>query len=258
MRSSNARLTLMRSLSKRLTKNVLARMGYELRKTPQPEAIPVQEFGIDPMKDMLRLTHLSGLSSRTVVFDIGAHVGDTVREFSFVFGNPLIHAFEPSPKTFETLKANTSYIPAITLNNVGLGSSRSELFFHESEKAEMNSFLAPAKDCWIKPQFVQKLPVRTVDDYCLEHSIRRIDVLKSDTQGYDLEVLRGAESMLTSGRVRLVYLEIIFSEMYSGLPSLDEIYRYLCDRGFGLVTFYKFYYQHNRAGWTDALFACDK
>ena len=64
--------------------------------------------------------------------------------------------------------------------------------------------------------------------------------------------------MLSSGRVRLIFLEIIFSEMYSGLPSLDEIYRHLCDRGFGLVTFYKFYYQHNRAGWTDALFAYDK
>jgi FkbM family methyltransferase len=248
----------MRSLGKRLTKNLLARMGYELRKTPLPGSAPVQEFGIDPMRDMLRLTRSPGLSCRPVVLDIGANVGDTVREFSFVFGNPLIHAFEPSPKTFQTLKANTSYIPAITLNNVGLGSRRSELSFHESEKPEMSSFLAPAKDCWVESQSLQELPVRTVDDYCLEHSIDRIDVLKSDTQGYDLEVLRGAESMLTSGRVRLVYLEIIFSEMYSGLPGLDEIYRYLCDRGFGLVTFYKFYYQHNRAGWTDALFACDK
>ena len=134
-RQSNARLTVMRSLSKRLTKNVLARMGYELRRTPQPEITSTQEFGIDPMQDMLRLTHLSGLSSRPVVFDIGANVGDTVREFSFVFGNPLIHAFEPSPKTFQMLKANTSYIPAITLNNVGLGSSRNELSFHESVKA---------------------------------------------------------------------------------------------------------------------------
>jgi len=248
----------MRSLSKRLTKNVLARMGYELRKTAQLETTVAQEFGIDPMRDMLRLTRLSGLSSRPVVFDVGANIGDTVREFSFVFGNPLIHAFEPSPKTFQTLKANTSYIPAITLNNVGLGSSRNELSFHESEKSDMNSFLAPAKDCWVEQQSVQKLPVRTVDDYCLEHSIDRIDVLKSDTQGYDLEVLRGAERMLTSGRIRLVYLEIIFSEMYSGLPSLDEIYRHLCDRDFGLVTFYKFYYQRNRAGWTDALFAYDK
>ena len=176
----------MRSLSKRLTKNVLARMGYELRRTPQPEITSAQEFGIDPMQDMLRL-HLSGLSSRPVVFDIGANVGDTVREFSFVFGNPLIHAFEPSPKTFQMLKANTSYIPAITLNNVGLGSSRSELSFHESVKPEMNSFLEPAKDCWVEPHSVRQLPVRRFDDYCLEHSIDTIDVLKSDTQGYDLE-----------------------------------------------------------------------
>ena len=242
----------MRALGKRLTKHLLARVGYEIRK------FPAQEFGIDPMQDLLRLTRLSGLSSRPVVFDIGANVGNTVCEFSFVFGNPLIHAFEPSPKTFQTLKAKTSNIPAITLNNVGLGSTSNELSFHECEKSEMNSFLPPAKDCWVQSQSVLKLPVRTVDDYCLEHSIDRIDVLKSDTQGCDLEVLRGAERMLTSGRVQLIYLEIIFSQMYSGLPGLDEIYKHLRDRGFSLVTFYKFYYQHNRAGWTDALFAYDR
>ena len=59
----------MRALGKRLTKHLLARVGYEIRK------FPVQEFGIDPMQDLLRLTRLSGLSSRPVVFDIGANVG---------------------------------------------------------------------------------------------------------------------------------------------------------------------------------------
>jgi hypothetical protein len=42
--------------------------------------------------------------------------------------------------------------------------------------------------------------------------------------------------------------------MYKGLPRFDEIYAFLADRRFALVSSYDFYYQHGRAGWTDALF----
>jgi FkbM family methyltransferase len=233
-------------LTKRFTKNVLARLGYEIKKSG--------ELGSNPMQDMLRLTRLSGIS-RPVVFDIGANVGNTVREFHATFGKVVIHAFEPSPEIFEILKETTSHIPALALNKFGLGSRSTELGFHKSIQSEMSSFLEPARDCWAEPDRIQTLPVRTIDDYCLEHSIDKIDVLKSDTQGYDLEVFRGAKRMLASGGVRLVYVEIIFSEMYCGAARLDEIYKHLCDQGFQLVTFYRFYYQHYRAGWTDALFA---
>jgi hypothetical protein len=50
-------------------------------------------------------------------------------------------------------------------------------------------------------------------------------------------------------------MEIIFSEMYKGLPTLDEIYRFMTERGFYLVAFYDFHYQNNRVGWCDAMFA---
>ena len=35
---------------------------------------------------------------------------------------------------------------------------------------------------------------------------------------------------------------------------MDEIYGFLADRGFALVSFYRFFYQNQRAGWADALF----
>jgi hypothetical protein len=45
--------------------------------------------------------------------------------------------------------------------------------------------------------------------------------------------------------------------MYKGSPRFDEIYAYLAERRFALVSFYDFYYQHGRAGWTDALFVAE-
>jgi hypothetical protein len=79
-------------------------------------------------------------------------------------------------------------------------------------------------------------------------------LLKIDTQGFELEVLKGSIEMLSKNAIGLVYLEIIFSEMYSNLPSLDEIYRYMMQNGFKLVAFYDFYSNNKTADWCDALF----
>src|ERR1041385_1246675 len=87
--------------------------------------------------------------------------------------------------------------------------------------------------------------------------LNHLDILKSDTQGFDLAVLQGAQRLLERRAVRLVFMEITFSKMYEELPRFDQIYAFLLDRGFALVSFYDFYYQRERAGWTDALFRLD-
>ena len=97
--------------------------------------------------------------------------------------------------------------------------------------------------------------VITLDDYCSELGIERVDLLKSDTQGYDLEVLKGAEALLRSGRVGLVYTEVIFSEQYEGLPGFDVLYRFLVDCDMRLVALYNYANVDRVANWCDALFA---
>jgi FkbM family methyltransferase len=236
--------------AKRFVKKMFAAIGYEIRRT--------DEVGSNAIGDMSGLVSLNGTPNGAIIFDVGANIGGTIREFHNQFAGPIIHAFEPSPETFQSLKTNVASIPSVTLNNLGLGSSIGQLTFHENKLADMSSFLESDKDCWGESKRDVNVLIGTVDDYCFKNRIERIDVLKSDTQGYDLEVLRGADRMLTSGCVYLVYLEIIFSEMYKGRPDLDEIYRHLRDRGFRLVRFYGFNFQNGRAGWADALFACEK
>ena len=98
------------------------------------------------------------------------------------------------------------------------------------------------------------VPVTTIDEYCAERSINCIDVLKTDAQGFDLDVIKGARQMIAENRVHLIYLELIFSKMYERLPRLDEIYGHLADSGFELVCFYRFSFQHDRAAVSDAMF----
>lgn len=98
-----------------------------------------------------------------------------------------------------------------------------------------------------------EIELDTVDEYCRRAGIDHIDVLKSDTQGFDLAVLQGADAMLQRKSVRLIYIEVIFSAMYEGMPRVDETLRFLFDHGFRVVSFYDMHYQTDLLGWTDVL-----
>jgi hypothetical protein len=58
------------------------------------------------------------------------------------------------------------------------------------------------------------------------------DLLKLDVQGYELEVLRGAEATLR--QTRAVLCEVSFREFYTGQPLFTEVVAYLGARGFTL------------------------
>jgi hypothetical protein len=135
-----------------------------------------------------------------------------------------------------------------------LGSRTGVIDFLENTRSDLSSVLEPGVDCWGAIKARIQVAMTTVDEYCAERDISHIDILKSDTQGFDLEVLKGATQLLKLRRIHLIFLEITFSDMYTRLPRLDEIYGFMTDHGFSLVTFYPFSYQHDRAGWTDALF----
>jgi hypothetical protein len=82
----------------------------------------------------------------------------------------------------------------------------------------------------------------------------RVDILKSDTQGYDYEVLRGAEETIQASKIGLIYFEFTFSDMYETLPPFDRVFRHLIDRNFALVSMYDFHHQNELASFADMLF----
>ena len=229
---------------KRAIRRILNRFGYDVTR------LNPTEIGGSPLCDMKRFLH----NDQPLIFDIGANVGQSVRKFREELPNCTIHSFEPSPTTFELLRQNVSAFENLHLRNCALGSSSGQMSFLENTKPNMSSFLPLSTYGWGEIEKETLVEVETIDQYCSERDIQRMDILKSDTQGFDLEVLKGAEETIQENKVGLVYLEIIFSDMYEYLPSLAEIYEFLVQRDFLLVSFYDFYYQDQLASWTDALF----
>jgi hypothetical protein len=100
-----------------------------------------------------------------------------------------------------------------------------------------------------------RVPMQTIDQFCLDHGIGQVDILKSDTQGYDLEVLKGACQMFQNNAIKLVFSEVVFSKLYNEMAPFTELYDFLIARDFMLVSFYDIFYTKDRlASWTDGLF----
>lgn len=233
--------------AKDIIKRFLSSIGYEVRRVSG-------EVGQDPFRDLRKLAGAGPL----VIVDAGANVGQSILDFRRTFQQPMIHAFEPGRETFAELRRRMSGLAGLHLNNYGLGSESGTLKFSRNSESEMSSFLEPSTDCWGTVRETHEVAVKTLDQYCSEEGISHIDILKSDTQGFDLEVIKGAKQLLMRNAVHLIFIEIILCDMYKGLPRIDEIYSFLAEQGFSLVSFYQFHYQHPRAAWTDALFVNPK
>jgi FkbM family methyltransferase len=235
----------MKQLAKKLIRPLLRRSGFDLVRYDQ------KQLGVDPFFDM---QHFLKGNTKPTIIDVGANVGQTARRFLDNYPGSEIHSFEPSPSTFEKLRANCASFPNVKCWNYGVGSRNETLEFIENDHSDMSSFLAPSKSSWGNVINKVNVPIVTLDSFTSEHDINSVQILKSDTQGFDFEVFKGAQRLMDENRIGLIYFEFIFSDMYENLPSFDEVFRYLVEKGYSLVSFYDFHFQNKLASWTDALF----
>jgi FkbM family methyltransferase len=170
------------------------------------------------------------------VFDVGANSG----QFSALLSDGLpvnssVHCFEPSSSAFSELAGRFADDARFVLNCVGLSSTRGEAVLH-CDKPGSGLASLHVRDLENKPDLAQTesepILLETLDNYCTAHRIQRIDLLKIDTEGHELEVLNGASAMLRSGAIGLVSFEF-------GGCNIDSR-TYLRD-------FVRFFQKYNRA-----------
>lgn len=194
-----------------------------------------------------------------VCIDVGANEGQTISFLRKYFDRPRIYAFEPSADMFSILKSK-QYGELVEIFNLALGDREERRELVKFSLPVMNSLLRmdpsiqnPFRD--MEAIATEPVDVTTLDLFFRKHNISAVDLLKVDTQGFDLRVLRGAQASLASGIVRNVYVELNFVPMYGGQSSAREIDDFLAGHGFKLVD----YYEKARVGpavaWCNALFS---
>jgi FkbM family methyltransferase len=151
------------------------------------------------------------LRHSTVVFDIGANVGEWAKAALSVKPNIKLHCFEPSLPTFEQLQSN-NFPSNVKLNRLGLSSTPGHLVLQiANEGSGLNSLYIRRGIFENKLVGTEEIPVDTVDNYCVAHNIGQIDFVKVDVEGHELEVFKGMRNMLQrachAGGVRVIQFE---------------------------------------------------
>ena len=207
-------------------------------------------------------TRLFSPNDRLLIVDAGAHHGHTTLEYLKAFPSCRVLAMEPESRNHGMAAAAlASFADRVDLIRAGLsdhdGHADLRLTSHDGahsllEVGDMRYYDAPVE---VLPP--QRIEVRSLDSLCAERGIQSIDILKMDIQGGELLALKGAESLLSDGAIKVVALEVLFQPLYRAQPTFWDLADHFRDRGYALQGIYE--QQHHAKNhavlrWADAVF----
>ena len=186
--------------------------------------------GLFEFEDMSFLLHY--LDKDDIFVDIGANIGIYTILASKIKGATSF-AFEPSSKTFDNLINN------ITINNIqdkafayklGLGGSNTEVSFSK-EHDTMNYIVSEP----VTSELTEKIIIKKLDDVMT----RNINFIKMDVEGFETEVLKGANRILHSSDLQVIIIELNgFGKRY-GFRD-EDIHNLLLSCGFSIYKYLPF------------------
>lgn len=196
------------------------------------------------------------------IFDVGANEGQTAFACLTAFPEAVIHSFEPSATSFVKLAARGKSVDRLRLSQCALGATQGTATLQLHENSQANSLLP---DSEMATRFhplsatqnvgKESIQIQTLDAYCSAAGVEFIDLLKMDTQGYEMHVLNGGQNFLRQARVAAVLTEVLFVPVYRGQCYFDALYAKLHAAGFRFVKFYSPTYNGDGyLSYCDALF----
>ena len=188
-----------------------------------------------------------------ILIDVGAHHGDTINEFLKIFLIKTIYAFEPSEKNFEKLKKKTKKIEKynsviIKTYPYGLGKKNDVMQLTEIADSVSNTFndLNINSTYFKKKKFIttffgikkfikKKILTKIIplQDLIKEEKIKKIDLIKIDTEGFEFNVLVGMGKEIS--KARFILFEHHYDNMIIKKYKFKDIHALLKNNGFQKV-----------------------
>jgi FkbM family methyltransferase len=207
--------------------------------------------------DSLELLELLRTFNPRVVYDIGANVGTWTLLCKALYPEAQIHAFEPLSMHAGKFRESTKELTGVHLHEIGLGSRSEKTKMRVTDFSDASSLLPlskTGKQQWQLRQVAETpVQIERLDDWAAARGLPAPDIIKMDVQGFELEVLRGAEHCLA--KARWVLLEASFKSFYEGQCLFDELVTFLASAGFRIFAFGHGVALGNPAVQADVLFA---
>lgn len=153
------------------------------------------------------------------IIDIGGNVGEISMNFARIVGDKgEVHSFEPHPINVKRFKENLSLndLKNLTLNDKALGGEEGifQLLIVDENNYGRNRISTKADD--IKNKVCENVQVVLLDNYIEKCKIEKVDLIKIDVEGYEMNVLKGAKNTLKK------YHPILFIEIDDNNLKLQD------------------------------------
>jgi hypothetical protein len=233
-------------------KNQIKQLAFQTYQKLSPKGFP---SGLDLAYDLKRI--LDGNPLQTV-FDVGANVGQTALYFNKHFPNANIYSFEPVKGTFDTLKSNVGHLHNVQCFQYALGSKNEKIsiYLTDDPNSQTNSLIA--REGKSRTELIE---VQTLDSFSHAQNIDGIDILKTDTEGFDLEVLKGGIEKIQERKIKFILSEATFYLPDKTHTQFLPLLEFLFPLGFRFYNIYETCYNTNLAKgvmFTNALFVNEK
>lgn len=182
--------------------------------------------------------------------DIGANDGKAAIHYARFEPNTFVIAFEPVPTLVERIKYESSHLKNIMVIESAVSNVEGEQILNVSPPSKMygdfacSSFLDfsdNSKTEWIDRddfKVIQQIPVKVIrlDNFFIYNDITKVDYLKIDTQGNDLNVLKGCGELLSiiyKGELEAASKKDV---LYKGQNTQEESIKFLEENGFEIIS----------------------
>ena len=192
-----------------------------------------------------------------ILFDVGAHYGETIKNFIKYFKIKEIHSFEASPKNFEILnkKFKDNIHTKIILNNLGLSNENKIVLFNQFSESSSSTLSKINKNSRYFKRKIEVLGLKKnqnyfenievklqlLDEYLMKSNITSIDLLKIDTEGHEYYVLKGSSKNLS--KIKYIYFEHHYDDMIKKGYTFSDIHNFLKKNNFEKIFKSKMYFR---------------
>ncbi len=202
--------------------------NYVLRSLPR---------GVDVFHDIEKYLPNQPLE---ILFDVGANIGQSAAHYTKKFPRAEIFCFEPIPESFTALQRSTVGNPRVHCFALALAAKTGSAEMFVTGQSPMNRLardgevIAPTQS-----QGTTTVTLQTLDEFCEAQKLTTIHYLKIDTEGSDLDVLRGAERMLGQQQIDLVEVEAGMNPLNTHHVPFCVLKAHLEEHGYFLFGIYE-------------------
>ena len=147
-----------------------------------------------------------------LIIDVGANTGQFASSALSAAPHSSVISFEPVTQTFRELKIKAELDPRWTAIHSAVGDTNGSVLITCDGTNQMNHIKRPSDEVELhySEANYESVSVAKLDDICKDRSINTIGMLKTDTEGFDGQVLLGASELLVNNQVFSVLAEVSF------------------------------------------------